>query len=201
MSNPATAGKETAPQQRFLDVAADLFARNGYHATSIRDIARAVGVTPGAVYAHFPSKARILLAVYETGVAGIVDAVGDVVRSDAAPWAVLEQACHRHLEAVLADNGYARVVVRVVPEDVPEVAADLARLRAGYEARFRRLIDALDLAPGTNRTLLRFTLLGALNWSQVWYRPGLTSPGDIAREIVHALRDGVATSGEKREKK
>ena len=193
-----SAPKDTAPQQRFLDVAADLFARNGYHATSIRDIARALGVTPGAVYAHFPSKARILLAVYESGVADIGEAVDRVMQSDMAPWTVLERACHRHLEAVLADNGYARVVVRVVPEDVEEVADELARLRSGYEARFRRLIDALDLAPGTDRTLLRLTLLGALNWSQVWYRPELAAPEDIAREIVRNLRDGVARKKGKR---
>ena len=192
---PAEAQKDTAPQQRFLDVAADLFARNGYHATSIRDIARSLGVTPGAVYAHFPSKAGILLAVYEAGVTRISEAVDQVMRSGEDPWTALEQACHRHLEAVLAGDGYARVVVRVVPEDVEDVSGDLARLRADYETRFRRLVDALELAPGTNRTLLRFTLLGALNWSQVWYRPGLTNPDDIAREIVRNLKDGVAAKG------
>ncbi len=195
---PARDGKATAPQQRFLDVAADLFARNGYHATSIRDIARALGVTPGAIYAHFPSKAGILLAVYATGVARISEAVDEVLQSGEAPWIALEQACHRHLEAVLAGNGYARVVVRVVPEDVEDVGTELARLRADYEARFRKLIDALDLVPGTNRGLLRFTLLGALNWSQVWYRPGLTAPDDIAREIVRSLKDGVAVKGTKK---
>lgn len=192
---PARKSKDVAPQQRFLDVAADLFARNGYHATSIRDIARALGVTPGAVYAHFPSKARVLLAVYETGVARISEAVDTVIEAGAPPWTALERACHSHLEAVLADSGYARVVVRVLPEDVEEVAGDLARLRSNYEARFRKLIDALELAPGTSRTMLRFTLLGALNWCQVWYRPGLMAPGDIAREIVRNLRQGAAAEG------
>lgn len=192
---PARKSEEPAPRQRFLDVAADLFARNGYHATSLRDIARALGVTPGAVYAHFASKARVLLAVYETGVGQIGDAVDQAMQGSADPWSTLERACHRHLEAILADSGYARVVIRVLPEDVPEVAGELARLRAGYEARFRTLIDALDLAPGTSRTLLRFTLLGALNWSQVWYRPGLTGPGDIAREVVRNLRNGAAPHG------
>jgi len=184
---------DISSQQRFLDVAADLFARNGYHATSIRDIARALGVTPGAVYAHFPSKARILLAVYETGVRQIGAAVDAVTDTGEAPWLTLERACHRHLEAVLADSGYARVVVRVLPGDVEEVAAELGLLRSEYEARFRRLIDALDLAPGTDRTLLRFTVLGALNWSQVWYRQGLAGPERIAGELVRTLRQGVAT--------
>ena len=189
---------ETAPKrddatarQRFLDTAAELFARDGYHATSIRDIARAMGVTPGAVYAHFASKAEVLLAVYDAGVSQIGEAVDAVMEAGGAPWEILERACCRHLEAVLADSGYARVVIRVLPGDVEEVSAKLTELRAGYEARFRRLICTLDLAAGVDRTLFRFTLLGALNWSQVWYRPDGATPEAIAAEIVRSLRCGV----------
>ena len=190
---PAQRREDGASRQRFLDVSAELFARNGYHATSIRDIARALEVTPGAVYAHFPSKARVLLAVYEAGVRQIGEAVDGETAVPGDPWDLLERACHRHLLAVLAGNGYARVVIRVLPEDVEEVSGELSRLRADYEARFKRLIDGLPLDPGTDRTLLRFTLLGALNWSQVWYRPGLADQREIAREIVASLRNGVAS--------
>ncbi len=181
--------KDEAPQQRFLDVAAELFARHGYHATSIRDIARELGVTPGAVYAHFPSKSRILLAVYEEGVRRVSAAVD--AAAGATPWAALEEVCRRHLEALLADSGYARVVIRVLPSEVADVAAELTALRDGYEARFRRLIAALELAPGTDRALLRLTLLGALNGTQVWYRPGTAEPAAIARALVRNLRHGT----------
>lgn len=189
---PAQRREDGASRQRFLDVSAELFARDGYHATSIRDIARALEVTPGAVYAHFPSKAAVLLAVYEAGVRQIGEAVDRATATPGAPWDLLERACHHHLQAVLSGNGYARVVIRVLPEDVEEVAGQLSALRAGYEARFKQLIDGLPLEPDTNRTLLRFTLLGALNWSQVWYRPGLADKREIAREIVASLRNGVA---------
>jgi AcrR family transcriptional regulator len=74
--------KEDHTRQRILAVAAHCFADGGYAATSIRDIARDVGVTVGAIYVHFPSKDRLLVAVYEMGVRRIGDAVdaGDALR-------------------------------------------------------------------------------------------------------------------------
>ncbi len=198
MASVVRKNRDEAPQRRFLDVAAELFARHGYHATSIRDIARELGVTPGAVYTHFPSKSRVLLAVYEEGVRQVGAAVDDAAGTGKTPWAELEEVCRRHLEALLADSGYARVVIRVLPSDVADMAAELTALRDGYEARFRRLIERLELAPGTDRALLRFTLLGALNWTQAWYRPGLAEPADIARELVRTLRRGTERKGKDR---
>lgn len=177
-------------RDRFLDAAAELFAEKGYHATSIRDIARYLGVTPGAVYAHFPSKSQLLLAVYEAGVARMSACLEDVGDADPDPWSRLETACRRHLETLLQAGGYGRVVIRVLPSDVEEVTDAMVRLREDYETRFRRYVDALDLAPETDRRLFRLTILGALNWSLVWYREGETSPEAIAHQLVEGLRAG-----------
>ncbi len=53
----------TAMRARILDVAGDLFAANGYASTSIRDIAKAVGISNPALYHHFTGKQDILLAL------------------------------------------------------------------------------------------------------------------------------------------
>ena len=184
---------EEQTRERILAVAAECFGTHGYAATSIRDIARDVGVTAGAIYVHFPSKERLLVAVYEEGVRRISKAV-DEVTTPADPWQRLEAAAQAHLVSLLDNAGFARVMVRVIPADVPEAARDLRRLRRGYEERFRRLIDALDLAPGFDRTILRLHLLGALNASQIWYKRGAARTGtkDIARQFVHAVRSGVS---------
>ena len=58
-----------------LDAAAAKFAELGYHATTIRELAAATDMTPGAIYFHVPSKQALLLAVYEEGVQRIVDHV------------------------------------------------------------------------------------------------------------------------------
>jgi TetR/AcrR family transcriptional regulator, cholesterol catabolism regulator len=195
---PRQRGEEQT-RERILAVAAERFGTHGYAATSIRDIARDVGVTVGAIYVHFPSKDRLLVAVYEEGVRRIGEAV-DAIGETGEPWQRLEAAACAHLEALLDNAGFARVIVRVIPTDVPEAARDLRRLRDGYEDRFRDLIAALDLAPGFDRTLLRLQLLGALNATQSWYRrrEGRTDIKAIARQFVAALRAGACAKESKR---
>jgi len=186
--------KEDQTRQRILAAAAECFAADGYAATSIRDIARDVGVTVGAIYVHFPSKERLLVAVYELGVDRIGEAVDAALREPADAWGRLEAAVRAHLEALLNNAGFARVIVRVTPSDVTEVAGDLRRLRDGYEERFRALIDGLALAPGTHPTLLRLMLLGALNHTQTWFKRGAgrLDAAAIARQLVGVLREGAA---------
>lgn len=49
-------------RERLLSAAADVFAQRGYDGTRVADIARAAGVSNGALYAHFGSKAELLVA-------------------------------------------------------------------------------------------------------------------------------------------
>jgi len=210
-------GKAAGPRQdnrrvALMDAAARLFADQGYRATTIRDIGGAVGMLPGSVYYHFPSKAALLLAVYREGVAGLtrrVDAAvaaagndrGDDGSGDGGdeeretdPWARLEAAAVAHLETVLDQSAYAKVMIRVLPDDAgdPAVAVELGRVRDDYENRLRRLVDDLELADHADAGWLRLMMLGALNWTKIWYREGGAPPATIARHFVRNLRQGVS---------
>ncbi len=175
-----------------LDAAARLFRAQGFHGTSIRDIVRAVDMLPGSLYYHFAAKEDLLVAVYAEGVRRITERVGAAVAGETDPWARLEAACVAHLESLLEESDYAQVVIRVRPGDVPAVAAHLVTLRDGYERLFVDLVAALPLARGVDRSSLRLMLLGALNWSQDWYRPGREVPAAIARRFVGLLRSPLA---------
>ena len=89
---------------------------------------------------------------------------------------------------LLDASDYAQVVIRVLPEDVPAAAADLAAHRETYESRFRPLVEALPLPRDVDRGHLRRLLLGGLNWSRHWYRPGGDSPARIADAMLACLR-------------
>ena len=172
-----------------LDAAARLFRDKGYAPTSMRDIAAASGMLPGSLYYHFPSKEALLAAVYGEGVGQITAAVEAALARDDDPWERLERACAAHLEALLSGSDYAQVVVRVRPDDVPEVAAELTAMRDGYERTFAQAIASLPLPRRTDRRALKLLLLGALNWAQTWYRPGGDSPGVVARRFVRLLHE------------
>ena len=185
----ATAAKQQANRwPALLDVAAAKFAEQGYHVTTIRELAAATEMTPGAIYFHVASKQALLLAVYEEGVQRIVDRVEKAVTSQSAPWDRLTAAVEAHLESILDASAYARVVIRILPYDVPEIAADLTRLRDRYEERFRALFDEVSLPEGVAPGLARLFLLGALNWTPVWHREGRTEIAEIARQMLAPLR-------------
>jgi len=66
MSEPRARGsyaKGRLRRQQILDAAVDVFARSGYHAGSLRDIAKRVGMTSAGVMHHFASKEELFLEV------------------------------------------------------------------------------------------------------------------------------------------
>ena len=63
--------RRTDTRSRILETSAELFAERGYAGTSMRDLAERLGVTPAALYYHFPSKADILRELVEQPIANI----------------------------------------------------------------------------------------------------------------------------------
>lgn len=174
---------------QLLDAAARLFNQRGYHATSMRDIAKAVDMLSGSIYYHFNSKQEMLLAVYAEGARRIGISVDAAVARETDPWGRLEAASAAHLDALsLTHRDYAQVMIRTLPQEADGVGVRLREIRREYEAKFRRLIDALPLPPDVDRHYLRLMLIGALNWSHVWYKPGGDSPETVAKAFIQALR-------------
>jgi TetR/AcrR family transcriptional regulator, cholesterol catabolism regulator len=188
INSASRAPRQDNRRQQLLDVAARLFRERGYHVTSMRDIAHEVGMLSGSIYYHFSSKEELLLAVYEEGLRHIAEQVDAAVAERNTPWERLEAGCAAHLEALLELSDYTQVMIRVLPPEGGKVAERLLELRDQYEARFRELIDALALPEDADRRYLRLLLMGGLNWSHVWYRPGGDTPAVIAHRMINLLR-------------
>ncbi len=181
---------------QLLDAAARLFCERGYHATSMRDIAKAVDMLSGSIYYHFDSKQAMLLAVYAEGARRIGQLVDVAVERETDPWKRLEAASAAHLHALnVSHRDYAQVMIRTLPQDADGISAQLREIRRHYEAKFRRLIEALPLPPDVDKHYLRLLLIGALNWSHVWYRPDGDRPEVVARAFIRALRRQAAERG------
>ncbi len=178
--------------QLLLDVAAKLFAEKGYKETTMRNIASEIGILPGSVYYHFPSKQELLLAVYEKGVEGLIARVDAAICQKNDPWERLEAAVVAHLDTILNKGDYARVMIGVLPEKVPDLHTDLVELRNRYEQPFKELVNALPVKADVNKKMLRLMLLGSMNWTQHWFQPGQETPAEIARTFVRYLREATA---------
>lgn len=184
------AQRQNNRRDKLLEAAAQLFSSQGYEATSMRDIAGAVGMLPGSVYYHFPSKEDLFVAVHDEGVRQITDSVREAVKGLTDPWERLEAAAAGHMDALLADNGFASVVTPEYSTKLGQATERLIAQRDAYERMFATFVDALPLPAGADRRMFRLGLLGMLNWARTWYRPGRKTPAEIGREMVRLLRQG-----------
>ncbi len=181
--------RKDSRRERILDAAAHCFSRAGYAGTSVRDISTAAGILPGSMYYHFASKEEVLGAVHDEGLRKVKTKVAEAIARESEPWARLEAACTAHLEALHAAKEYGSVIATEFPRrHSKKLRARMIAARDEYENIFRDLVDALPLRPGTSRKYLRLSLIGAMAWSLVWYKPGGDDVGEIAKQIINLFR-------------
>ncbi len=175
-----------------VQAAAELFATQGFKATSMRDIAKAVDMLPGSIYYHFPSKDDLLLAIYEAGVAQITETFEAAIEPLDDPWRRLEAGMAALIAAVTEESSYTRVIFKVTPDEVPKYTAELVAFRDTFEAKFGALIDGLPLKPWVDKHLLRLMVLGAGNHAQLWFSAdGSYSAEEIGKQFSRFVQESV----------
>lgn len=176
-------------RQQILVEAARLFAAKGFEATSVRDIANATGILAGSLYYHFASKEELFVAVHAAGMDILIRTAQDAIREVGDPWDRLAAAAAAHCTALLESSDFMLLVVPNFPKSIGQYRDELIRQRDAYEAIISEIVAALDLPTAIDPRLFRLHFIGALNWTQSWYRPasGLT-PAEIGRQLVAMLR-------------
>jgi AcrR family transcriptional regulator len=128
--------------RRLMAAAIESFATNGYHATTTRDIANAAGMSPAALYVHFPSKAAVLSAISQSGHQQALDMVQDVVTTTPDP----AEAMHLIVQKFVAWHAKRHRVARVVQYELhalpPADYAIVADLRRRTEHLVREVITS-----------------------------------------------------------
>jgi AcrR family transcriptional regulator len=193
-SSQSAARAQESRREPLLEAAAELFATKGYSGTSMRDIASAVDMLAGSIYYHFDSKEQILLHVYDQGVNRFSAAIQAALAEASAegPWERLEAACVGHLTVLLEGGPFTRLGKAEFIQSVPKkVKRGLIDQRDRYEMEFERIIDEIPVKKDIDRLYLKMLLLGGLTSTLSWYRPGSSSPSEIARSFVSFVRDGV----------
>lgn len=177
-----------ARREELLAVGARIFSARGYEGSSLREICAAAGILPGSMYHHFRSKEDLFVSVHAEGFRLLNEVVDRALEGKSEPWARLEAAISAHLGELVGRTDVIAVTVASLfhAADAP-LQRRLNPERAAYETRFRQLVTALPLPPDADKSLLRLTLLGAINWTRIWYRPGKRTPAQIAQHLVNKV--------------
>jgi TetR/AcrR family transcriptional regulator, cholesterol catabolism regulator len=178
-------GHETAksagrPREYILEAATRLFSQKGYTGTTMRDIAKAVGVLPGSLYAHIEGKEGLLLEIVETGIDRFL-AVEENLSGD-TPADRMRSAIKAHV-AIVAENPQRTLVVfhqwRFLSG--PN-RARIVDKRRRYETIFSALMDegieAGVFSTQIDAKIAVLGILGALNWTPEWYSPTGPTPSE-----------------------
>jgi AcrR family transcriptional regulator len=156
------AERRKATTGALVDAARELFATDGYTATSLDAVAARADVTKGAVYHHFDGKRQLFEAVFAREVAKLSETLAAVYARRKDPWDAFVASCRAFLEEGL-EEGLQRIVLLDAFAAIGwKAMRDLeAPLLDSMEVAIARAIEAGRIAPRPTGPLAHF-LFGAL---------------------------------------
>lgn len=190
--------KSGATRGKILAAAAKVFARNGYQLTKLSDIAAEVDIHVTALNYHFETKDHLV----EEMMNALVHHVTESVQAGVA--ALPPEATYRarvlagavaFLSAILDHKDFITAHGHVLYQ-VPQEVRDRHFVHLSESNIFwRRLIleawQKGELRRDVDPSLAMQILMGTLIWTREWYRPGRSTPEEIATKIVDILFDGM----------
>ena len=158
-----------ARREQLLDVALEVFARNGFHATSMNEVAEAAGVTKPVLDQHFASKRELYLALLQEEGTRLLTAIRIATSTATSPRAQVEQgfvayfrwvAVDREAFILLFGSGARRdeefaEEVHKVEDAIAAAVAPLIQADIGVDQQRTLAYALVGLAEGTSRHLVR----------------------------------------------
>jgi AcrR family transcriptional regulator len=159
----ASTEQSEATARAVLEMAREQFARQGYAAVGLDDVAAAAGVTRGAVYHHYRSKLGLFTAVHEAVQASVAAAIERATAGVEDPFASLEAGCRAFLAAAVADD-----TRRIMLVDGPAVLGWEEWQRADARNSVRHLDEVLAELGVPHPEATSALLSGAMNAAAAW---------------------------------
>ena len=172
-----------------------IFGEKGYHATSMRNIADAVGLQKGSLYHYIPGKEALLFKIFERSSGALTQQLETIIASDDSPLNKLRRAIESHLVALCDQLDIYTVYL-----------SERRALSNRYHAKVRaegekhaHLIEKILLEGITHKDfhamdtkMVALAILGMCNWLYQWYSPdGRLTPQQIAVIFSDMVIDGL----------
>jgi AcrR family transcriptional regulator len=157
--------------ESILRTAAQIFAEKGYHQASIRDIARATGVSLSGLYYYFNSKEELLFLIQDHAFGTLIGNLDQLLEGEDQPLRRLRILMENHLRYFIANKAEMKVLSH-------EAEALTGDFRRRVNAKKRRLTEiAMEIltelrpAGDVDPRVATFAMFGMMNWLYNWHRP------------------------------
>ncbi len=172
-----------------------IFRQKGYHATSMQNIADAVGLQKGSLYHYISSKEELLFKIFERSTGALTKRLEEIIASKDPPTEKLRCAIEAHLTALCEQLDIYTVYLS---ERRVLAGRFNAKVRAEAERHGRLLEQIIQQGVKTgdfqteDTKMTAFAVIGMCNWLHQWYNPeGRLAPHEIARIFSDLVMSGL----------
>lgn len=174
----------TMTPKTIVEAAAALFRQQGFAATTMRDIAAAVGLSKAGVYHHYQSKEELLEDVVAAGTQALMSQLHAIEARSLEPDEKLREFICTRMQTIAAHQDMLTVIWQERPVINQATFDALAVRLEDYRAGVAELIEAARAAGAirvdVDAHLLMLAIDGMTGWSYLWMRPG---QGYLPQEI------------------
>ena len=196
--SPAQSDKTLRRRREILEGASRVFRQRGLHATGMRDIAAELDMHVGNLYYYFRSKQDLLAFCQQDALDGLLSRAHRILQNDRRADSQLYKLVYSHVQ-LLNHELPASLAHLEVEALEPAARRPVLRRRDDYERLLRQAVDngiRAGLFRPTDPKVATLAILGAVNWTVKWFRPGGLAPiEEIARQFADYLIRGLLAPG------
>ena len=190
--NSAGEGRVRLPRSerraQLLQAAQEVFVSNGYHATSMDDIAERAGVSKPVLYQHFTSKLELYLALLDGRASELVDRIREAMDRSEDNKERVNEAMRAYFDFVDSQGEAFRLVFESDQRNDPAVAERVLRMETECVAALADTIMADTQVDKARAELLATGLVGAAEVAaRKWIASGRVVPKEEAVTLMSAL--------------
>ncbi|HUR75820.1 MAG TPA: TetR/AcrR family transcriptional regulator [Sporichthya sp.] len=188
-----TTTRADAQRARVLSISTEIFSRQGFRATSMNEIAAAVGLSKPTLYHYFRSKEELLVRIYSEVLDESLEGARKTVAAAQSPLTAIRDLIAERVAYTCEKQQILKVCFEEEHELPAHLADELLARRKEFEDLFASQVEAHQAQhPGTLTGVVPRVYvnacLGAINWCYKWYRPsGPATPAELGRQIAATL--------------
>ncbi len=159
-------------KETILTESAKLFRKRGFAATSMRDIAQAVGIEAPSLYNHIKSKDEILASLLLDVAQDFTDGMDEILKLNLSPFNTLKEVIQLHVNLTRTKTNQIALIVNEWRHLQNKAKTEFANLRENYEVNFRKIIERGiedNSFKEVDIELALFSILSTLRWFYAWY--------------------------------
>ncbi len=177
-------------QQQLLNAAVKAFADNGFHATSMRDIARESGLSLAGIYHYVSGKPELLFLIQDRCFGQVIAGARAALATEMVPAERLGSFIRHHVEFFTQHMAEMKVLSHEEDELSGTMRAQIRRRKREYVNLLLELLEQVSDS-GVNRQVAAYALFGMMNWIYTWYKPsGSVSPDRLAEDLTQLFLNG-----------